>query len=73
LGRIEPKRIVVQIPRINKFESVWKPIFVSKAQCERIGTKLNSECGSLPLACPLPHIFWRLLIRTRRQIRGLSD
>jgi hypothetical protein len=29
IGRIEPKRIVVEIPRINPFESVWKPILVS--------------------------------------------
>lgn len=29
LGRIEPKRVVVQIPKINRFESVWKPILVS--------------------------------------------
>lgn len=29
LGRIEPKRIVVEIPRINRYESVWKPILVS--------------------------------------------
>ena len=40
LGRIEPKRIVVEVPRINKFESVWKPILVSRA--ERVPSSKNS-------------------------------